>query len=86
MSESKVELQLTGSFVTGVDFRLRSPCPCLLWMNRIEMCELMLLGLALQGRILVGHGLSNDLRAMMLDHPRKDMRDTARQVECTICA
>jgi len=32
----------------------------------------------LQGRLLVGHGLSNDLKAMMLDHPRKDIRDTAR--------
>ncbi|KAF5827595.1 hypothetical protein DUNSADRAFT_362, partial [Dunaliella salina] len=31
-----------------------------------------------QGRLLVGHGLSNDLKAMMLDHPRKDTRDTAR--------
>jgi hypothetical protein len=33
-----------------------------------------------QGRLLVGHGLRNDLKAMMLDHPRKDIRDTARCV------
>ncbi|KAL6749604.1 ribonuclease H-like domain-containing protein [Haematococcus lacustris] len=32
----------------------------------------------LKGRMLVGHGLQNDLKALLLDHPRKDMRDTAR--------
>ncbi|GAB2284449.1 hypothetical protein Dimus_018900 [Dionaea muscipula] len=29
------------------------------------------------GRILVGHALRNDLRALLLSHPKKDMRDTS---------
>lgn len=32
----------------------------------------------LQGKILVGHGLQNDLRALFLQHPRSRIRDTAR--------
>lgn len=32
----------------------------------------------LKGRTLVGHGLSKDLRVLMLSHPRKDIRDTAK--------
>lgn len=32
----------------------------------------------LQGRILVGHGLDNDLKCLMLGHPRKAIRDTAK--------
>ncbi|KXT09512.1 hypothetical protein AC579_7184 [Pseudocercospora musae] len=32
----------------------------------------------LQGRILVGHALRNDLNALMLSHPKRDMRDTSR--------
>lgn len=35
-------------------------------------------GNLLHNKILVGHALSNDLSALMLSHPRKDMRDTAR--------
>ena len=31
----------------------------------------------LDGRILVGHALSNDLKALMLTHPKHMMRDTA---------
>lgn len=31
----------------------------------------------LQGKILVGHSLSNDLSALMLSHPRNMIRDTA---------
>ncbi|KAJ7532529.1 hypothetical protein O6H91_13G007800 [Diphasiastrum complanatum] len=30
----------------------------------------------LRGRILVGHALHNDLKVLLLSHPRKDMRDT----------
>ena len=30
----------------------------------------------LKGRVLVGHALSNDLRALFLSHPRRDIRDT----------
>ena len=35
-------------------------------------------GLLLHNKILVGHALTNDLSVLMLSHPRKDMRDTAR--------
>ncbi|PBP28076.1 exonuclease [Diplocarpon rosae] len=32
----------------------------------------------LKGRILIGHAIKNDLAAMMLGHPRRDIRDTSR--------
>lgn len=32
----------------------------------------------LSGRLLVGHGLRNDLKALLLSHPRGSTRDTAR--------
>ncbi|NXY86157.1 REXO4 exonuclease, partial [Alcedo cyanopectus] len=32
----------------------------------------------LNGRILVGHALSNDLKVLLLDHPQKKIRDTQR--------
>jgi hypothetical protein len=32
----------------------------------------------LKGRTLVGHAITNDLTALLLDHPRKDIRDTAK--------
>lgn len=31
----------------------------------------------LRGRVLVGHSLKHDLRVLFLDHPRRDIRDTA---------
>jgi RNA exonuclease 4 len=31
----------------------------------------------LKGKILVGHSLKNDLHALMLNHPKQDIRDTA---------
>lgn len=31
----------------------------------------------IKGRILVGHALSNDLKALLLGHPKKDLRDTS---------
>ncbi|KAG6790300.1 hypothetical protein POTOM_006448 [Populus tomentosa] len=31
----------------------------------------------IKGRILVGHALSNDLKVLLLSHPRKDLRDTS---------
>ncbi|XP_071723610.1 RNA exonuclease 4-like [Rutidosis leptorrhynchoides] len=31
----------------------------------------------IKGRILVGHALRNDLKALLLTHPKKDLRDTA---------
>ncbi|XP_077229454.1 polynucleotidyl transferase, ribonuclease H-like superfamily protein [Tasmannia lanceolata] len=31
----------------------------------------------IRGRILVGHALRNDLKALLLSHPKNDMRDTA---------
>lgn len=35
----------------------------------------------LQGRILVGHALKNDLGALILNHPRRDIRDTSQYAE-----
>lgn len=32
----------------------------------------------LKGRIVVGHAIKNDLAAMMLGHPKRDIRDTSR--------
>lgn len=32
----------------------------------------------LQDRILVGHALRNDLQALLLSHPKRDLRDTSR--------
>ncbi|CAL3967289.1 hypothetical protein PZA11_003636 [Diplocarpon coronariae] len=32
----------------------------------------------LKGRVLIGHAIQNDLAAMMLGHPRRDIRDTSR--------
>jgi len=32
----------------------------------------------LRGKILVGHALKNDLTVLLLDHPHKDIRDTAK--------
>ena len=32
----------------------------------------------LKGKVLVGHALKNDLDALMLQHPKEDIRDTAR--------
>lgn len=32
----------------------------------------------LKGRVLVGHAIKNDLDAMMLSHPKRDIRDTSR--------
>jgi RNA exonuclease 4 len=32
----------------------------------------------LQGRVLVGHSLSKDMKVLMLGHPRRDVRDTAK--------
>lgn len=32
----------------------------------------------MEGRILVGHAIRNDLSALMLSHPKRDVRDTAR--------
>ncbi|KAF2205478.1 hypothetical protein GQ43DRAFT_436999 [Delitschia confertaspora ATCC 74209] len=35
----------------------------------------------LEGRILVGHALKNDLGALILSHPRRDIRDTSKYPE-----
>lgn len=32
----------------------------------------------LKGKIIVGHAIKNDLAAMMLGHPKRDIRDTSR--------
>lgn len=40
----------------------------------------------LEGRILVGHAIRNDLDAMMLGHPKRDIRDTSRHSAFKILA
>lgn len=32
----------------------------------------------LEGRVLVGHALKNDLQVLLLSHPKRDMRDTSK--------
>ena len=32
----------------------------------------------LKGKVLVGHALKNDFSALMLSHPKEDIRDTAK--------
>lgn len=32
----------------------------------------------LDGRVLVGHAVSNDLEALLLSHPKRDIRDTSK--------
>ncbi|KAJ1423152.1 RNA exonuclease 4, DEDDh 3-5 exonuclease domain [Sesbania bispinosa] len=41
------------------------------WTAQKKVAELM------KGRILVGHALQNDLKALLLSHPKKDIRDTS---------
>ncbi|CAJ1957454.1 unnamed protein product [Sphenostylis stenocarpa] len=41
------------------------------WTAQKKVSELI------NGRILVGHALSNDLKALLLSHPKKDIRDTS---------
>ncbi|KAJ5485502.1 RNA exonuclease 4 [Penicillium diatomitis] len=38
-------------------------------------------GEIMNGRILVGHALSNDLDALLLSHPKRDIRDTSKHAE-----
>ncbi|KAI8475493.1 MAG: ribonuclease H-like domain-containing protein [Monoraphidium minutum] len=33
---------------------------------------------SVEGRTLVGHGLTKDLKVLLLSHPRRDIRDTAK--------
>ncbi|KAJ1379265.1 Ribonuclease H-like superfamily [Sesbania bispinosa] len=41
------------------------------WTAQKKVAEIM------KGRILVGHALQNDLKALLLSHPKKDIRDTS---------
>ena len=36
---------------------------------------------ALAGKILVGHGLSNDLKCLKINHPSADIRDTGNDLK-----
>lgn len=40
-----------------------------------EVAEIM------EGRVLVGHAVSNDLDALLLGHPKRDIRDTSKHPE-----
>jgi RNA exonuclease 4 len=35
----------------------------------------------MNGRILVGHAIKNDLECLLIGHPRRDIRDTSRHPE-----
>ncbi|KAJ5179886.1 hypothetical protein N7492_003096 [Penicillium capsulatum] len=35
----------------------------------------------MDGRVLVGHAVSNDLDALLLSHPKRDIRDTSKHLE-----
>jgi RNA exonuclease 4 len=35
----------------------------------------------LDGKVLVGHGLSNDLKCLKINHPAVDIRDTGNDLE-----
>ncbi|GJN03359.1 hypothetical protein PR202_ga20796 [Eleusine coracana subsp. coracana] len=41
------------------------------WIAQKEVAELI------KGRILIGHALHNDLKVLLLSHPKKDIRDTS---------
>ncbi|KAL6646429.1 hypothetical protein ACP70R_018037 [Stipagrostis hirtigluma subsp. patula] len=41
------------------------------WIVQKEVAELI------KGRVLVGHALHNDLKVLLLSHPKKDIRDTS---------
>ena len=76
--------QLYDSFVlpkeTVTDFRthVSGITPQLLKSARsFEEVQSDVAGL-MQGKILVGHAIRNDLEALMLGHPRRDIRDTSR--------
>ena len=43
----------------------------------LHACRKHVAGL-LKNKILVGHSLKNDLDALLLDHPKADIRDTAQ--------
>jgi RNA exonuclease 4 len=43
----------------------------------VKKCRNMVASL-LKGKILVGHALQNDLQALMMQHPKENIRDTAK--------
>lgn len=46
--------------------------------DAVELYEAQVaVGELIKGRILIGHALKNDLRALKISHPRRDVRDTA---------
>ena len=76
--------QLYDSFVLPkeavTDFRtsVSGITPQLLrWARTLEVVQADIAKL-LNGRILVGHAIKHDLDALMLGHPKRDIRDTSR--------
>ncbi|KAK6934210.1 Exonuclease, RNase T/DNA polymerase III [Dillenia turbinata] len=53
------------------NFLLVSTWPQNFWAVQKKVAELI------KGKILVGHALRNDLKALLLSHPKKDVRDTS---------
>ncbi len=57
--------------ISGITYEHIKNAPSFLEIQT-KVCEMIL------GRIVIGHGLRHDFKAMVLNHPRKDLRDTAQ--------
>ena len=60
------------SGVRAADIKAKNDAAMELHACRLKVGEM------LKDKILVGHALKNDLSALMLDHPKHDIRDTAK--------
>ena len=60
------------SGVRAADIKAKNDAAMELHACRLKVGEM------LRDKILVGHALKNDLSALMLDHPKADIRDTAK--------
>lgn len=58
------------TFVSGIRAKDLRGAPTFAEVQK-EVAEII------QGRVLVGHAIQNDLKALLLDHPRRMIRDTA---------
>ena len=56
--------------ISGITFEHIKNAPSLAEVQE-KVCEII------QGRIVVGHDLKHDFKALVLNHPRRDLRDTA---------
>ena len=76
-SHVQVPVKVTNyrTHISGIkpsDIHSKNPNALPLDTIRNKVCDI------LEGKILVGHALHNDLKALTIPHPGKDIRDTAR--------